>query len=215
MSYPGRSTVSQSRSTTIEDQQLTHKVKEACGDTACEKLMCGISVFLWLMAFVEMPALFVYATSYDLADDESSQYYEEEGGLSDAVEWCYVAVFIALVMNCCSVMNWWGCFRNTKCSTTACGQCSWKFAEVVVWGTILFTITNYVEAPVASGESGYDINVPDWVLSDWYGTVAWIGIIGTVIEMHLFFLWLCFCKKQDDKDTLRTPLKKLFCPWCE
>eukprot|EP01083_Nonionella_stella_P209524 759418_1 len=332
-----------------EDQQPMHKVKEACGDTACEKLMCGISVLLWFMAFIEMPVLLVYAMSFpsadelgccgvisqydhmiegatcyetvvgsitretingsslclvegrtcmnytfqtnelgyevnaseaiaynslpdclegggykleDLCGDESIEYYMGEGGLSEAVMWCYVAVGIALLMNCCSVMDWWGCFRNTECSTSACGQCCWKFSELLVWATILFAITNEVEAQVWNGYEGanfqvssdveerynnmtfnareireanetyatldidvepawyahnvcgidrdgessadllwidYDIDVPEWVLSDWYGTVAYIGIVASVTEMSLFFLWLCLCKKKDEE----------------
>eukprot|EP01083_Nonionella_stella_P166672 557913_1 len=345
-----------------EDQQpmdgkTKAKVKEACGDTPCEKLMCGISVFLWFMAFIEMPALFVFATSFrradelgccgiisqpsydiegatchendimngtisrqtingsilctfpretngtvndhtcmdytfqideldddvnaseaiaynslpdclqgggyeldDLCGDESIKYYVEEGGASEAVTWCYIAVFIALVTNCCSLLDWWGCFKNVKCCTSTCGQGCWKVAEVLVWAMILFATTSNVENPAANGYEGenfsvgseveerydnmtfnareireanetyasldidvepawyvhnvcgigggevasilwidYDIDVPEWVLSDWYGTVAYIGIAGSVTEMSLFFLWLCLCKKKDEE----------------
>eukprot|EP01083_Nonionella_stella_P303627 1051756_1 len=330
-----------------EDQQPMHKVKEACGDTACEKLMCGISVLLWFMAFIEMPVLLVYAMSFpsadelgccgvisqydhmiegatcyetvvgsitretingsslclvegrtcmnytfqtnelgyevnaseaiaynslpdclqgggyeldDLCGDESIKYYVEEGGASEAVTLCYIAVFIALVTNCCSLLDWWGCFKNVKCCTSTCGQGCWKVAEVLVWAMILFATTSNVENPAANGYEGenfdvgseveerydnmtfnareireanetyasldidvepawyvhnvcgigggevasilwidYDIDVPEWVLSDWYGTVAYIGIAGSVTEMSLFFLWLCLCKKKDEE----------------
>eukprot|EP01083_Nonionella_stella_P209523 759415_1 len=331
------------------DSKTKRKVKEACGDTPCEKLMCGISVFLWFMAFIEMPALFIFATSFsradeqgccgviaqpshgiegatchednimngtiprqtidgsilcivnnhtcmdytfqideldddvnaseaiaynslpdclqgggyeldDLCGDESIKYYVEEGGATEAVRWCYIAVFIALVTNCCSLLDWWGCFKNVKCCTSTCGQGCWKVAEVLVWAMILFATTSNVENPAANGYEGenfdvgseveerydnmtfnareireanetyasldidvepawyvhnvcgigggevasilwidYDIDVPEWVLSDWYGTVAYIGIAGSVTEMSLFFLWLCLCKKKDEE----------------
>eukprot|EP01083_Nonionella_stella_P019527 54230_1 len=348
-----------------EDQQpmdgkTKAKVKEACGDTPCEKLMCGISVFLWFMAFIEMPALFIFATSFSRADEqgccgviaqpshgiegatchednimngtiprkiingsilclvngqtcmdytfkiddldghvdktEATEYnslpdclqgggYELEdlcgedtikyavkaGGSYEAVLWCYIAVVLAFLTNCISVLDWCGYCKGALCDALTrvcgfgskkCGQGCGKMFEVLVWVTILAATTQNVENPAANGyeaedfsvssdvekrydnmtfnareireanetyatldidvepawyahnvcgidrdgESSadllwidYDIDVPEWVLSDWYGTVAYIGIAGSVTEMSLFFLWLCLCKKKDEE----------------
>ena len=113
----------------------------------------------------------------------------------------------------------WGCFKGTCCENK-CYQGPNKVFEITAWCLFLFISKVFIENAALNGYDNaqwpqdnpsfeyfedncldtknmiwteYELDVPDWLASDGFDSLGWIGLALSILDFLLFFVIICKC----------------------
>merc|ERR1711991_820453 len=122
--------------------------------------------------------------------------------------------------------DFFGCFREMCLCQSKIYQGFNKIIEIICWLLFLFISKVFIENPAQNGyannisltdNAAYDyfhencesfpiwtefkLDVPDWVISDGFDAVGWIGLSLSILDFILFFIIICGCCKHARKSS--------------
>ena len=122
----------------------------------------------------------------------------------------------------------WGCFKGTCCENKWY-QGTNKLFEITAWCLFLFISKVFIENAALNGYDNaqyaqdnpsfeyfrddcldaknmiwteYELDVPDWLASDGFDSLGWLGLALSIVDFLLFFIIICGCcckQWRDDK----------------